>query len=150
MNKKKNLQGFAGELFVQAELNMRGYCTSKVPDAEKSYDLIAKTSNGYREVQVKTIKFTRANDSIEWPVGEKVNNSDDNIIWVFVLFSENSHPRYFICDGKYVKENVNQHYIDWLNTPGRNGKPHNPSKIRNFILEKEIQSNYEDKWDIFE
>ena len=102
----KQLIGFAGELLAQAELNLRGYSTSKAPDAEKSYDLIVNTRNGFKKIQVKASQYEPKKEGlIGWPTPDPANITED-VTYIFIIVRQTSVHDYYIVPGKEVKKST--------------------------------------------
>ena len=135
--------GNCGEYYVAAELERRGFTVAVLMSNVDNFDILAINKmppyNQYA-IQVKTT--TKKN----WVLGKKNETlKGANIFYVFVKLENDKMPEYYICPSEYVADAIHSHHIQWLQTPGRNGQPHNDNDLREFFAD----SAYKDKWDYF-
>jgi hypothetical protein len=139
------LTGIAGEYFVAGELSRRGYIASITLRNTKGVDILCSSSDTIKTaaIQVKTNRGSTR----KWMLTKKAeDNFADNLFYVFVTLNNNQKsPNYFIVPSDIVAEYVKTSHSTWLNTPGKNGKKHNDSSVRNF---HDYEEEYLDRWDI--
>ncbi|HET6203338.1 MAG TPA: hypothetical protein VFI25_11110 [Planctomycetota bacterium] len=122
--------GHAGEHLVMAELLRRGYAAALTRDGSLGIDILAASPDGARTVaiQVKTKKRSR-----RWRLRAK-DERRTAVVYVLVdLVGE--RPRFYVVPGAVVAENIARKHRQWLAAPGRGGRPHKDSEIRQFGFE---------------
>ncbi len=63
-------------------------------------------------------------------MGEKHENQvEEDLFFCFVDF-EPSDPKVYVIPAPVVAETIRTDHQIWLETPGRNGQPHNPTNFR--------------------
>ena len=135
--------GNAGEYFVAGELERHGFTVAVPMSNVKDFDILAIDRSTYKQfaIQVKTTGYRQK----KWTLSKKSENlQGDNIIYFFVSLNELDVPEYHIVPSKTVAEIVKRSHQEWLNTPGRQGQPHNDNNIRNFF---DINDKYLNRWD---
>ena len=135
--------GNAGEYFVAGELERRGFTVAIPMSNVKDFDILAIDRSTYKQfaIQVKTTGYRQK----KWTLSKKSENlQGENIIYFFVSLNELDVPEYHIVPSKIVAEIVKRSHQKWLNTPGRQGQPHNDNNIRNFF---DINDEYLNRWD---
>ena len=134
--------GNAGEYFVAAELERRGFTVGVPMSNVKDYDLLCVSKEGNQfALQIKTT----ADGNNKWILAQKNEKIvSDNVFYIFVHLHQLGSPSYFIVPSKYVAQTITKEHKNWLNKPGRNGQPHNDSKIRTISFEDDTYLN---KWD---
>lgn len=137
--------GNAGEYFVAAELERRGFTVGVPMSNVKDYDLlcISTTGNQYA-LQVKTTSYRKNS----WMLSKKNEKMmAKNVFYVFVHLHDLDTPSYYIVPSKYVAEKIYESHRDWLSKVGKNGRPHNDSNLR--VIEFN-DDTYLNKWDYLE
>ena len=134
--------GNAGEYFVAAELERRGFTVGVPMSNVKDYDILCANKNGKQfALQVKTTLkgYNR------WILNQKCEKIvADNVFYVFVHLHQLDNPTYFIVPSKYVAETVSCGYRSWLNKPRKDGTPHKPGNMRNIVFP---DNTYLNRWD---
>lgn len=130
--KRNNIStGNTGEYFVAGELERHGF-TAAIPMSNvKDFDILAINRETYEQfaIQVKTTRYRHKH----WALGAKNENiSGKNIIYFFVSLNDLDQPEYHIVPSKIVAETIKRSHKEWLETPGKNGQPHNDNPIRQF------------------
>lgn len=134
--------GNAGEYFVAGELERRGFTVGVPMSNVKDYDLLCVNKEGKQfALQVKTTSCGRN----KWILSKK-NEKElmDNVYYVFVNLNQLDNPSYFIVPCKVVAETITKSHQNWLKTPGKNGKLHKDSDVRNIEFNNDLYLN---KWD---
>jgi len=139
------LSGISGEYFVAAELSRRGFITTLTLKNTKGVDILASDEEAIRTVaiQVKTTNKTKN----EWMLSEKSESFvSANHFYIFVrLKNLGESPTYHIVPSGEVAEDIKASHQKWLDTPAKDGKPHNASSMRIF---RDIEEKYKDRWDL--
>ncbi len=137
------LTGVSGEYFVAAELSRRGYIASITLRNTKGIDVLASNQDTSKSVgiQVKTNHGKRK----AWILNQKAENYfEENLFYIFVnLKGTNERPDFYIVPSKVVAEYIEKSHREWLNTPGKKGKPHKDNPMRMF---KDEEDQYLEKW----
>ena len=136
--------GNAGEYFVAGELERHGFTVAVPMSNVKDFDILAIDRDTHKQfaIQVKTTGYKQK----KWTLSKK--NEDllgDNIFYFFVSLNEMDSPEYHIVPSKTVAETLKRSYQEWINTPGKHGKPHNDNNIRNFYDTNDVFLN---RWDL--
>lgn len=137
--------GNSGEYFVAGELERRGFGVAVPMSNTKEFDILTINMKNKKQYAVQ-VKTTTKNKK-KWILKrENEHLIGDNIIYVFVYLNNLSAPKYYIVPSKIVAETIIINHQVWLNSLGRNGKPHKDSNMRKFEI-------YDDKflnnWDLF-
>lgn len=136
--------GNSGEYFVAAELERHGFSVAVPMSNTELFDILAFNRDTHKQfaIQVKT----HHGKEKEWTLGPKNDHiKDDNIVYIFVTLNGMDVPEYHIVPSKIVAEDISTGYQKWLNTPGRNGRPHKESSIRKF---GDKNDKYLNNWDV--
>lgn len=138
--------GNSGEYFVAGELERRGFTVAVPMSNVKDFDILAINRNTYEQfaIQVKTTGYKQK----KWTLSQKNETLvGDNIVYVFVSLNELEAPEYHIVPSKIVAETITKEHKKWLDTPGKTGKSHNDTNIRNFFDKHDI---YLDAWELLD
>lgn len=138
--------GNSGEYFVAGELERRGFTVAVPMSNVKDFDILAINRTTYEQfaIQVKTTGYKQK----KWTLSQKNETLvGDNIVYVFVSLNELDTPEYHIVPSKIVAETITKEHHKWLHTPGKSGKKHNDTNIRNFFDKNDIYLN---RWDLLE
>ena len=150
---KKNLSssnkisiGNSGEYFVAAELERRGFTAAVPMSNTKDFDILAINRNTYKQVaiQVKTTQHSLK----KWMLNKKCETLyAPHIKYVLVALNELSEPEYHIVPSEYLAQTVYESHRVWLETPGKNGQPHNDNPARVFSdIENKFMSRNLQVW----
>lgn len=141
------LIGIAGEYFVAGELSRRGYIASITLRNTKGVDILCSSSDTMKTAAIQ-VKTNRGSNR-KWILSKKAEDDfSDNMFYVFVTLNNNQeNPDYFIVPSNIVADYVKTSHSTWLNTPGKNGKKHNDSSVRNF---RDDNEEYLSRWDLLE
>ena len=147
------LIGNAGEYYVMAELLKRGIIAALAPRNAPSFDILATRKNQTVKIRVKT-------KSQEYPIWQYSAKKDGSIFrdlskhrdfTVLVdLAMATKDLKFYIVSTYRINKWLNKDFEDWVNTPGKNNRPHNPeNKKRNLSQEKYAQELGKclDKWE---
>ena len=148
MEDQKNIEnnisiGNAGEYFVAGELERHGLTVAVPMSNTKDFDILAINRTSYNQyaIQVKTTGKVKK----DWLLNN-INKMiyKENIIFIFVCLNGMKKPEYHIVPSEIVYKKRDD-YNNWINTPGKNGKLHDPQS--NKIHFKDNENIYLDKWD---
>jgi len=147
------LIGNAGEYYVMAELLKRGIIAALAPRNAPSFDILATRKNQTVKIRVKT-------KSQEYPIWQYSAKKDGSIFrdlskhrdfTVLVdLAMAIKNLKFYIVSTYRINKWLNKDFEEWVNTPGKNNRPHNPeNKKRNLSQEKYSQELGKclDKWE---
>lgn len=137
--------GVAGEYFVAAELSRRGYVASLTLRNTRGIDVLASNADATKSVAIQV--KSHYGKTKEWMLSVKVEHQDvaDNLFFVFVRLNDGETPSYHVVPASIVVRAVTESHKKWLETPGRNGQPHNDSPMRKF---RDAGNEYLDRWDL--
>jgi len=145
MNPNKINIGNAGEYFVAAELERRGYTVGIPMSNVKDFDILAidNKSNMY-SFQIKT-KNSIGN---KWVLSKKDNQlSTNNSYFIFVNLNKENLPDYYIIPYNKVIHDIEEAHKKWLDTPGKNGKKHKDNNLRTYFIKED---EYKNNWGILQ
>ena len=147
MNDKDKISvGNAGEYFVAGELERRGFTCAVPMSNTKDFDILAISRKTFKQyaIQVKTSFFTTR----QWPLHKKNEKLiGKNIFYVFVSMNGLESPDYYIVPSRIVAKTITERHQEWLATPGRAGRKHQDTTIRNFM---NPDQKYLNRWDYLE
>jgi hypothetical protein len=139
------LSGLAGEYFVAAELSRRDYVVTLTLRNTKTFDILVSNISAIRviTIQVKTSQLSKR----DWVLRDKAEELfSDSLFYVFVnLNGISNQPTYHIVPGETVAGYCRENHFTWLNTPGKQGQPHNDNTIRKF---SDKEGKYLDAWNL--
>ena len=148
------LIGNAGEYYVMAELLKRGIIAALAPRNTPSFDILATKRNQSVRIRVKT----KSNEYSEWQWSIK---KDGNIFrdlseygdyTVLVdLAMETKDLQFYIVPTHKINAWLKRDFNKWVETPGRAGRPHNPTNKKRNLSQKayaEALNNYLNQWGI--
>ena len=136
MSRDTAVIGAAGEHLVLSRLLSQGILAAKAPDGTSSVDLVVHQAgpDGALSIavaiQVKT--RTRGGDG-GWHMGEK--HEDRIEPWLYYAFVdfEPEFPIVYVIPSAKVAEVVRDSHATWLAIPGKQGQPHQDSKMRRIM-----------------
>ncbi len=147
------LIGNAGEYYVIAELLKRGIVAALAPRNAPAFDILATRGNRTVRIRVKT-------KSQECPIWQYSVKKDGSIFrnlskhrdfTVLVdLAMATKDLKFYIVSTCRINKLLNKDFEEWVNTPGKNNRPHDPeNKKRNLSQEKYARelSTYLNQWE---
>lgn len=137
--------GIAGEYFVAAELTRRGHIASITLRNTRGVDMLATNADATRTITLQC-KSTQRTKPV-WVLGEKNERSAaPNHFFVFVILGPlGGRPAYYIVPSEEVARYISSDYSLWKQTPGRDGRPHGESLVRQF---RDPTGKYLERWDL--
>ena len=148
------LTGAAGEHLVLSRLLQRGIVAAQAPEGVRKVDVLVNFLDGGTPcfIQVKARQFGSDGG---WHMSLKHETiTDDDVFYAFVDFQP-EHPEVYLLPSKVVAEAISTAHKIWLETPGKNGKTHNPTDMRRLgpkIPGKnpEWLDEYLERWDLLQ
>jgi hypothetical protein len=139
------LTGVAGEYFVAAELSRRGYIASISLRNTRGIDILATNQAATRSITIQC--KTNQGGARSWMLTEKSENffAADHYYVFVALGPATERPRFHIVPSETVAKFISESHRKWLRAPGRGGRPHVDSTMRNFI---DPSDTYLDRWDL--
>jgi len=155
--KEKSHRGNAAQYFTAGELSRRGIIAVITMGNCPNTDILCSNKEGNKFVHIQVKTFVPGNKTCS--VGNKAEHDyGEKFIWVLAGIArpdQNMENEYYIIPSKDMSENVSKSFISWKETPGKNGRQHDPSnKVRTIHLppfkdqfhEWDI-SKYRNRWD---
>lgn len=123
------LTGAAGEHLVLSRLLQRGVLAAPAPRGASKVDILVNFLDDRSPVLLQ-VKARQYGSDGGWHMSEKHDTiTDTNIFYCFVNF-EAQHPVVHVIPAFIVAQAVRVDHQTWLDTPGKNGLAHNPTKMR--------------------
>jgi len=158
MAKQKITRGNASQFFVAGELCRRGYSAVVTLGNTPNTDILCSNLEGTKFVHIQVKTFVPG--IITCSVGLKAEKDfGSKFFWVLGGIpqpEDNADFQYFIIPSKVMAKNVSEAHQLWLNTPGKNGQPHNDNTVRAVYLppRKALTGwsikRYLNRWDLIE
>lgn len=151
--KDKALIGAAGEHLVLSRLLTFGLLASAAPRGARTVDILVNSLDDRKPLLVQ-VKTTVVGVSNGWPMGAKHEEvRDEDLFYTFVDLKP-SHPDVYVIPAATVAEVLVKDHQRWLNTPGKEGQPHNDSKMRRLRpschgQQEDWLTAYREKWEPF-
>lgn len=136
--------GNCGEYFVAGELERHGFTVAVPMSNTPDFDILAINRETQRQfaIQVKTVW----NSSSVWTLSKKAETlRSENSFYVFVRLNELDPPDYYVVPSSTVANEVQTGHQQWLDTPGRGGRPHHDNPMRKYSIKDDKGKN---AWDI--
>jgi hypothetical protein len=139
-----DLCGTAGEYFVAAELSRRGYVASVTLRNVRGIDILASNVDATKTVGIQ-VKTNQGSDK-EWILSKKAETEiAENLFYIFVNLNGGAIPEYHIVPRNIVAQYLRENHHNWLQTPGRGGRPHVDNPVRIFA---DRERTYLGRWDM--
>jgi hypothetical protein len=124
-----SLTGAAGEHLVLSRLLSRGFLAAQAPRGTRKADILVNFLDGGEPFLIQ-VKARQYGSDGGWHMGEKhEKQTEEDLFFCFVDFEPDS-PTVHIIPAKVVAETIKNDHQIWLDTPGKNGQPHNPTSFR--------------------
>jgi hypothetical protein len=145
-----SLTGAAGEHLVLSRLLSRGFLAAQAPRGTRKADILVNFLDGGEPflIQVKARQFGTDGG---WHMGEKhEDQNEEDLFFCFVDF-EPEFPSVHVIPAKVVARAIKDDHQIWLDTPGKNGKAHNPTSLRRlrpsmFGMQPSWMDEYLENW----
>lgn len=123
------LTGAAGEHLVLSRLLQRGILAAPAPRGASKVDILVSFMDERRPVLLQ-VKARQFGPDGGWHMSEKHEKADQDVFYFCFVDFEPEHPKVFVVPSTIVADALRRDHAHWLATPGRNGQPHKPSKMR--------------------
>ncbi len=146
------LTGAAGEHLVLSRLLQRSILAAQAPEGVRKVDILINFLDGGEPslIQVKTRQYGSDGG---WHMGSKHESmTEKNLYYCFVDF-EPTNPTVHVIPARIVAKALKTDHQVWLDTPGKNGKKHNPTDMRRLRPKMNGQKDgwmnqYLENWDL--
>ena len=146
-----NMIGIAGEYYVCAELCRRNILALITPKNNPLFDIVAADPVGRRTVSIQVKTMSLQNEQ-GWKLGKDICNKRENPLLFVVLVNMRKDEKndYYIYEYDALSERVSQLYIEYINTPKRNGEPRKDVGFRWFDFKYFNNSDIDrlNRWDL--
>ncbi len=125
--------GAAGEYHVLSQLLRRGWIAALAPDGAPNMDILVtdEKSNRLCAIQVKTRRDLGGDKGWHMkPKHEELVANDLFYIFVDVGKRPSDETKCYILPSATVADSLKRCHSAWLESPGRDGRPHRDSNIR--------------------
>lgn len=150
-------RGSAGQYFVAGELSRRGLVAVITLGNTPFTDVLCSNlkANKFIHIQVKTFSPEKGCCTL----GEKAENPiGANFFWVLAGIPQKNSPapfEYFIIPSLELAPEVKRSHELWLATPGKAGRAHKQTSMRNIFTNKKQNTGwdiqlYKNRWDLIE
>lgn len=129
--------GNAGEYFIASILSSHNFIATITLGRAEKYDIIAVSEKGkVVKIQVKTM-WKKTKRWVLTKKHEKIVAPD--YFYAFVSMNEGKEPpEFWVIPSKIVALFLKKTHKSWLKIPGKNGRPHRDSPMRNFSVVKDF------------
>jgi hypothetical protein len=130
------LIGNAGEFYVVAELLKRGVVAALAPRNAPAFDILA--TKGAKTVRVRVKTKSAEYTDWQWAIKKDgtifrdVGRKDDFTVLVN-LTKETKDLTFFVVPTQELNEWLVDDFKEWVRTPGRSGRPHNPANKKRHL-----------------
>ena len=136
MTSQSSLIGAAGEHYILSRLLRLGWVAALAPAGVPNTDIICTDIEGNRQfaIQVKTRRDIGSDKG--WHMRKKHEEiSSSTLFYCFVDMGEGSasQPVTYIIPSTVVATVLKKSHQLWLDTPGKDGKPHNDTEMRRLL-----------------
>ena len=123
------LTGAAGEHLVLSRLLSKGFLAAQAPRGTRKADILVNFLDGGRPCLLQ-VKSRQYGSDGGWHMQEKHEHEiQEDLFYCFVDF-EPENPKVFVLPSSVVAKAIETDHQLWLAAPGKNGQPHNPTKLR--------------------
>jgi hypothetical protein len=150
--KDTSLTGAAGEHLVLSRLLSKGHLAAQAPRGTRKADVLVNFLDGRRPCLIQ-VKARLSGRDLGWHMQEKHETQvEDDLFFCFVDF-EPKQPDVYVLPSAVVAKAISTDHQIWLDTPGKSGQAHNPTKLRRLSdiargKEQGWLSEYLERWDL--
>lgn len=149
--------GDASQFFIAGELCRRGLVAVVTMGNCPNTDILCSNKEGTKFIHIQVKTFKPGNSTCS--VGMKAeNNYGENFIWALGGIPEPDQDKdfeYYMIPSPIMSKKVREGFQKWVETPGRNGRPHNPeNNMRTVHIPPKVDINgwdiseYKNRWDL--
>ena len=128
--------GRAGEHYVAAELNRRGYYAVTFAGNMPDIDVMASNADRTRTIYIQVKTKTRGNWQTR--VGEAYKQPNPDSLWILVDIPDGAGPRYWIMPDSWIRGFIKEQYEAYTEK----------FKTDHMSLSYKQVSGWEDRWDL--
>jgi hypothetical protein len=148
------LIGNAGEYYVVAELLSRNVIAALAPRNAPAFDILA--TQGTRTVRIRVKTRTAENDDWQWNAKKDgtifrfLDKKDDFTVLVHFTPEHREHLGFWIVPTVRINEWLTHAHQEWVDTPGKNGRPHDASNVKRHLqyrVHSKALAKYSEAWD---
>jgi hypothetical protein len=165
MTAQSTLTGAAGEHFVLCQLLRKGLIAALAPKGVPNADIIVTDIEGNRQCAIQ-VKTRSIGSDKGWHMSDKHELIiSPTLFYCFVDMEDKTGlPITFVIPSAIVASIIKDSHQLWLDTPGKDGKAHNSTKMRRLLPDyarrRQLQPNqmqqfgpgwmekYRENWDI--
>ena len=154
----KTTRGNASQFFVAGQLCRMGYSAVVTLGNTPNTDILCSNVEGTKFVHIQVKTYVPGIKTCS--VGKKAQkNYGPNFFWILggiPKWGSEDPFEYYIIPSSVMAENVTAYHRRWLETEGRDGRPHKDSNFRIVSIppsKSEIAwsvQGYKDRWDLIE
>jgi len=133
-----SLIGNAGEYYVMAEILKRGIIAALAPRNAPAFDILATKNGRTARIRVKT----KTQGYREWQYSVKRDGlifrdlAEKNDCTILVNLTTNTQDlRFYVLPTFQINKWLEEDFNKWVNSPGKNGRPHNPKNAKRTLNE---------------
>ena len=149
MAKEKSSRGNSSQFFVAGELCRRGHAAVVTLGNCPNTDILCSNIEGTRFVHIQVKTFVPGNKTCS--VGKKAETDfGEHFFWVLGGIpqpEQDAEFEYYIIPAKEMAKQIYTRHKKWMETPGKNGRPHKDSGMRIVYIPPQAPSG---DWDISE
>ena len=145
MAKNNHSIGNAGEFYLLAQLDQRGYIAGKTDDGQTLIDVIATDPETLKSIniQVKTRNVTCDG----WLMSAKNERVFDGLWYVLLqLNGTDVMPDFYVFHSSFIGPWLHEDHYSWLAKPKKNGEPKKDSNMRRFRPSDDELEKARDRW----
>ncbi len=154
----KHHRASASQYFVAAELCRRGWVAVVTTGNCPNTDILCSNRAGTRFVHIQVKTFRPGDRTCS--VGRRAEHDyGRNFFWVLGGIpppASNHLFTYYVIPAQIMARQIKRAHQKWLDTPGQQGQPHQPTDVRTVHLPPHKNragwsiKKYENRWDLIE
>ena len=147
-----SLVGAAGEHLVLSKLLSRGFLAAQAPRGTRKVDILVNFFDGFSPCLIQVKTRSRGADK-GWHMSAKHEGiRDTDVLYCFVDLEPNQ-PTVHVIPSLIVAEVLEKDHKIWIETPGKQGQPHNPTDFRRLKplcagQEPDWMDEFLEKWEL--
>jgi hypothetical protein len=130
---EKSLVGPAGEHYVLYQLYRHALLSSLAPPGTPEVDVLVLSTDGESVAAAIQVKTRTYGTDGGWHMNVKHESIESPRMFYAFVDLEPDHPSTFVVPSTRVAAVLRTAHRAWLDTPGRNGKPHRDHDMRRVL-----------------
>jgi hypothetical protein len=148
------LTGAAGEHLVLSRLLSRGFLAAQAPRGTRKADILVNFLEGEGHCLIQ-VKSRQSGSDGGWHMKEKNESVADPELFYCLVDFQPSSPEVYVIPAAVVGSALRRDHEIWLSTPGKSGKPHNPTNMRRLRPKMSGKAanwmdEFKERWDLIE